>query len=51
MAGPIERYLYRCTTDKLVMHMERIEEAGDSVLWPVFLGGRDWLLVCQKAAS
>lgn len=49
MAPRIERYLYRCTTDKLTMHIARIEEAGDLVEWPVFTGGRDWVLVCRKA--
>lgn len=43
-------YRYRCTTDKLFMHIKRVESAGDTVLWPVFLGGRDWLLICRKAA-
>lgn len=42
-------YTYRCTTDKLPMHIERIEEAGDQVVWPTFVGGRDWLLICRKA--
>lgn len=46
---PVERYLYRCTTDKLTMHIARIEEAGDRVEWPEFTGGRDWILVCRKA--
>lgn len=49
MGRPIERYLYRCTTDKMVMHIARIEEAGDTVEWPCFIGGRDWVLVCRKA--
>jgi hypothetical protein len=42
-------YKYRCTTDKLLMHVKRIENAGDTVLWPAFVGGRDWLLICRKA--
>lgn len=41
-------YLYRCTTDKLVMHLERIASVGDTVLWPCFVGGRDWLLIVRK---
>lgn len=46
-----ERYLYRCTTDKLLMHIGRIEADGDVVEWPVFVGGRDWVLVCRKAGE
>jgi len=41
-------FKYRCTTEKLLMHIARIEESGDSVVWPVFLGGRDWILICRK---
>lgn len=44
-------YLYRCTTDKLVMHLERIGESGDLVVHSVFVGGRDWVLICAKANS
>lgn len=45
------RYLYRCTTDKLLEHIARIEEAGDRVLSEHFVGGRDWVLVCSKPAD
>ena len=41
-------YVYRCTADKLEHHLNRVTEAGDEVVWPVFLRGRDWLLVCRK---
>lgn len=44
-------YVYRCTTDKLDLHLNRVQEAGDQVLWPVYLGGRDWLLICRKASE
>jgi hypothetical protein len=44
-------YLYRCTTNQLVEHLERIESSGDTVRWPLFVGGRDWILVCSKAGA
>jgi hypothetical protein len=44
-------YLYRCTTDKLVHHLERIEQAGDVVVWPCFIGGRDWVLICRQGGG
>jgi hypothetical protein len=42
-------YVYRCTTDKIPDAFSRIEEAGDTVLWTVHVGGRDWVLICRKA--
>lgn len=48
---PGGHYLYRCTTDKLLQHLANIEESGDQVIWPVFVGGRDWLLICRKAGA
>lgn len=42
------RYLYRCTTDKLLHHIARIEESGDRVLSEHFVGSRDWNLICEK---
>lgn len=44
-------YIFRTTTDQLAASLDRIVEAGDQVLWPVFTGGRDWTLICQKAAA
>ncbi len=44
-------YVYRCTSDKLEHHLNRVVEAGDQVVWPVFTGGRDWLLVCRRGGS
>lgn len=41
-------YVYRCTTDKLEHHLNRIHDSGDEVVQPVFLGGRDWLLFCRQ---
>lgn len=44
-------YVYRCTTDKLEQHLNRIADMGDEVLWPVFVGGRDWLLFCRRGGA
>lgn len=41
-------YVYRCTTDKLGDALDRIIESGDEVLWPVYAGGRDWLVLCRR---
>lgn len=50
MANRTERYLYRCTSDKLMTHIALIEESGDQVEWPIFMGGRDWWLICRKVS-
>lgn len=44
-------YVYRCTSDKLEHHLNRVAESGDMVVWPVFTGGRDWLLVCRRGGE
>jgi len=44
-------YTYRCTTEQLTTHLNRIRDCGDTVLWPVHIGGRDWVIICQKAAD
>lgn len=44
-------YVYRCTTDKLSDSLTRITEAGDTILWPVWVGGRDWIVICRKSAD
>jgi len=44
-------YIYRCTTEQLPTHLDRIRDCGDTVLWPIYLGGRDWVLICQRAAD
>lgn len=41
-------YLFETTTAKLPGHLRHIVESGDTVLWPVFIGGRDWMLVCRE---
>jgi hypothetical protein len=43
-------YVYRCTTDKLPHALDSIVGAGDEVLWPVWVGARDWVLICRKGA-
>jgi len=42
-------YVYRCTTDKLAESLTRIAEAGDTIVQPTWVGGRDWIIVCRKA--
>lgn len=41
-------YVFRTTTDKLPRALDQVTSAGDQVLWPIFVGGRDWLLICRK---
>lgn len=41
-------YLFRTTTAKLCEHIQHIIESGDQVMWPVFIGAREWVIVCQK---
>lgn len=41
-------YLYRSSTEKLAGHLQHIEESGDEVISPQFVGGRDWIVVCRK---
>lgn len=44
-------YLFRSTTAKLCDHLQHIAESGDTVVWPAFVGGRDWLLICRKGGA
>lgn len=44
-------YVYRCTSDKLQHHLNRIAAMGDQVFWPVFVGGRDWVLICLRGGG
>lgn len=44
-------YLFRSTTAKLAGHIQHIEESGDSVAWPVFIGAREWVLICRKGGE
>lgn len=44
-------YVYRCTTDKLEHHLNRVVEAGDTVFSVHHQGGRDWLLVCRQGGE
>jgi hypothetical protein len=44
-------YLFRSTTAQLCGHLQHIEESGDTPLWPVFVGGRDWIIICRKAGE
>lgn len=44
-------YLYRCTTDKLAESLNTITQSGDSPVWPVHTGGRDWVIVCRKGSD
>lgn len=44
-------YAFRCTEQQLNAQLERIAEAGDVVFHPVYKGGRDWVLFCDKAGE
>jgi hypothetical protein len=44
-------YFYRCTEQQLGDALERIHEAGDTLLHAVYKGGRDWVLICRKAVD
>lgn len=44
-------YIFRCTTDQLAASLDRIVETGDRVLSEHHVGGRDWVLVCEKATA
>ena len=41
-------YFYRCTEQQLGDSLQRIDEAGDTLLHVVFKGGRDYVLICRK---
>lgn len=41
-------YIYRSTTDKLSGHLTAIVEAGDTIVQPTYIGGRDWIIVCRR---
>lgn len=43
-------YAFRCTEQQLNDSLARIDEAGDTLLQAVYKGGRDWVLICRKAA-
>lgn len=42
-------YVYRCTSDKLELHLNRVIETGDVVFSVHHVGGRDWVLVCRRS--
>jgi len=44
-------YVFRTTTDQLQAHLDHIIECGDAILTAQYVGGRDWVLVCIKAAD
>lgn len=44
-------YIYRCTTQQLEQSLNRIVDAGDTVVQPVHTGGRDWIIVCRKGQT
>jgi hypothetical protein len=44
-------YVYRTTTDKLSDALTSIGEAGDVIVQPTWMGGRDWLIICRKASA
>lgn len=44
-------YFFRCTEQQLGDSLAKIHESGDTLLQAVFKGGRDWILICQKAAD
>lgn len=41
-------YKYSCTTQQLDESLEHIQSAGDTVVWVFYMGGRDWVLFCQR---
>ena len=41
-------YTYRTTEDKLPDHLDRIADAGDTVLQIVYKGGRDYLVIARR---
>lgn len=43
------RYLYRCSSDKLLTHIGRIEESGDTVDFILDRGERGLWLICRSA--
>jgi hypothetical protein len=44
-------YPYRCTEQQLPDALKDIEESGDTVEHVVYKGGRDYVLICRKAAE
>lgn len=44
-------YVYRCTTQQLEEHLNRIVSSGDEVVQPVHVGGRDWVIVCRRGGE
>lgn len=44
-------YVYRCTTDKLEYHLNRVTDAGDTVIGTHHVGGRDWVIICRQGGE
>lgn len=44
-------YVYKCTTQQLEDALNHIVECGDQIVQPAFCGGRDWIIVCIRAAN
>lgn len=44
-------YIYRCTTQQLEQSLNNVVESGDTVVQPVHVGGRDWVLICRKGVA
>jgi hypothetical protein len=44
-------YIYRCTTQQLEQSLNNVVESGDTVVQPVHVGGRDWVLICRKGGA
>lgn len=51
MSDRTERYLYRCPRESLMTSLKHIEESGDSVEWPIFMGEQGFWLICRKAVD
>jgi hypothetical protein len=49
MSDRTERYLYRCSSDKLMTHIGLIYEAGDTVEHILDRGERGLWLICRAA--
>lgn len=45
-----EYVVHRCTTDKLKDYLWDAGQAGWRVI-PTFVGGRDWVLICERVAQ
>lgn len=44
-------YVFRSTIEKLPEHTAHIIESGDTIVTdPIFVGGRDWNILCRRGS-